>query len=327
MTDELVWHEGYPPPLGQPGLTRRRLSRRTVEKRALCPFHEQWEAVWRWRWIDLPPEDRAGWPWLRQIVAHTERGCQVVYLICSDGIHLRPDLSTGSERTTMDLPEPPRPDVRPLPPPRSDLHAPPPPPPSRSRKDHSARKRTIGIWKQGWLWAIVVVLLMIAAAAIAETTQTEAEGGSPSPTAASSAPKTAQVPSVEGESIEDATSELEAAGFLVSVATKLTNAADPGDVLLQTVTAGSHLEVGGTIGLIVAEAPPTIPKVVGKTLANAERVLKNAGFELGKVTQRTSSKMKGTVISQSPHAGTSARPGRAVSLVTAKPAPHGEPAV
>jgi PASTA domain len=325
VTDEVVWHEGYPPPVGRPGLTKR-WSSRTVEKRALCPFHEQWEAVWRWRWTDLPPEYRGGWPWLQQMEAHTEQGCQVVYLIGPDGIHLRPDLSTGSGRTTMDLPEPPRPGLRPLPPPRPDLRAPPPPPPSRSRKDHSARKRTIAIWKQWWVWAIVVVLILIAAGAgIAETMQTGAEEGLPSPaappTAASPAPETAQVPNVEGESIEDATSELEAAGFVASVATKLTNAADPGDVLLQSVTAGSFLEVGGTIGLIVAKAPPTIPNVVGETLANARRALKNAGFEVGNVTQQTSSKKKGTVISQSPDAGTSARPGRAVSLVTAKLTP------
>jgi hypothetical protein len=162
VTDEVIWHEGYPPRLGQPGLTKRWLSRRTVEKRAPCPFHEQWEAVWRWRWTDLPPEYRAGWPWLQQMVAHTERGCQVVYVISPDGIHLRPDLSTGSERTTMDLPEPPRPGLRLLPPPRPDLRAPPPPPPSRSRKDHSARN---------WTIAIGVIFGLIVAGAIAKNSE------------------------------------------------------------------------------------------------------------------------------------------------------------
>jgi hypothetical protein len=151
VTDEVVWHEGYPSPIGKPGLTERWLSRRTVEKRALCPFHEQWEAVWRWRWTDLPPY-RAGWPWLRQMVAHTERGCQVVYLIGPNGIHLRPDLSTGSERTTMEPPEPPGPDLR----------APPPSPPSRSRKDHAARN---------WTIAIVVIFGLIVAGAIAKNSQ------------------------------------------------------------------------------------------------------------------------------------------------------------
>lgn len=199
-----------------------------------------------------------------------------------------------------------------------------PPPPEQ-------RSKSKPIWKQWWLWAIVVVLILIAAGAgIAETTQTEAEAGSPSPasptaaspTVASPSPKTAQVPDVEGKSVDVATSELEAAGFVVRVETKLTNASHPGNVLQQSATAGSLVEVGDTIGLTVAMAPPKIPNVVGKTLANAKRALKNAGFEVGKVTQQTSTKKKGTVISQSPDAGTSARPGRAVSLVTAKPAPQ-----
>ncbi len=80
--------------------------------------------------------------------------------------------------------------------------------------------------------------------------------------------------------------------------------------------------VGNTITLTVAKALLKIPNVVGKTLANARRALEKAGFEIGKVTQQTLSQAKGTMISQSPAAGTSARPGRAVSLVTAKPAPQ-----
>jgi hypothetical protein len=85
---------------------------------------------------------------------------------------------------------------------------------------------------------------------------------------------------------------------------------------------GSSVEVGDTVTLTVAQPLPKIPKVIGKTLANAKTALNNAGFEVGRVTQQTSSKRKGTVISQSPAAGTSARSGRAVSLVVAKPAPQ-----
>jgi resuscitation-promoting factor RpfB len=200
-----------------------------------------------------------------------------------------------------------------------------PPPPEQQSKSKP-------IWKRWWLWAIVVVIILIAAGAgISQTTQTEAEVASPSPVAsptaasprtASPVPETAQVPNVDGKSVDVATSNLEDAGFAVFVETKLTNAAHPGRVLQQSVTAGSVVEVGDTITLTVAKALPKIPKVVGKTLANAKRALKNAGFEVGKVRQQTSSKRKGTVISQSPDAGTSARPGRAVSLATAKPAPQ-----
>jgi resuscitation-promoting factor RpfB len=172
----------------------------------------------------------------------------------------------------------------------------------------------------------VVILIAAGAVGSSQIADTEAEAGSPSPaaspTAASPSPETALVPNVEGRSIDVATSELEAAGFVVRVETKLTNAVHPGTVLQQSATAGSLVEVGDTIGLTVAMATPKIPNVVGKTLANAKRALKNAGFEVGRVTQQTSGKRKGTVISQSPDAGTLARPGRAVSLVVAKPAPQ-----
>ena len=164
-------------------------------------------------------------------------------------------------------------------------------------------------------------ILIAAAVGSSEIADTEAEAGSPSlatttTTISPPTPETVSVPDVTGNSVVDATSELEAAGFGVFVETKLTNS-DPKDtVLSQSEPAGSLLELGGTITLTVAEPLPKIPNVVGKTLANAKRALTNVGFEVGKVTQQTSSKSKGTVISQSPDAGTSVRPGRTVSLVT-----------
>jgi serine/threonine-protein kinase len=199
----------------------------------------------------------------------------------------------------------------------------PPPPPE-------APRRSTPVWKRWWFWAIVVVLiLVVAGAGIAATTQTETEAVSPSPststttttTTPSPTPETALVPDVGGKSVEDATAELQAAGLNVSVQTKLTDQAPKGTVVFTAPMPGSSVEVGDTVTLTVAKPLPKIPKVVGKTIANAKRSLKSAGFEVGKVRQQTSSKKKGTVISQSPDAGTSARPGRAVSLVVAKPAP------
>lgn len=205
---------------------------------------------------------------------------------------------------------------------------PPPPPP---------RPRSRSIWKRWWFWAIVIVVILIAGGAGGfEQVQTEGDQSSPSPIeTASPTPsptpqpsptpppvETARVPKAIGEPSDTARSRLEAAGFDVSVETKLTDAARPGTVLRQSESPGSRVEVGDTITLTVARPLPKIPNVVGKTLANAKRTLKNAGFEVGKVTQQTSSKRKGTVISQSPAAKTSARLGREVSLVTAKPAPE-----
>jgi hypothetical protein len=198
-----------------------------------------------------------------------------------------------------------------------------PPPPEQ-------RSESKPIWKQWWFWAIVVVVLLIAAGVVgsSEMTDTEAEASSPSPVTSATQPpvpspvETALVPDVDGMSVDDATAELQASGLDVSVQTKLTNQAPKGTVVSTAPFPGSSVEVGDTVTLTVAKPFPKIPRVIGKTLVNAKRALKHAGFEVGKVTQQTSSKKKGTVISQSPDAGTSARPGRAVSLVTAKPAPQ-----
>ena len=200
---------------------------------------------------------------------------------------------------------------------------PPPPPP---------RVRPRPIWKRWWVWAIVVVVILIAAGAGGyEQVQAEADR-SPSPieTATDTAtlmpspttrPETARVPNVVGKSADTALGKLEAAGFIVSVEIKMTNSAPRGTILRQSAPPGLRIEVGVMITLTVARSLPKIPNVVGKTLANAKWTLKNAGFEVGKVTQQRSSKRKGRVISQSPAPGTSARLGREVSLVTAKPAP------
>jgi hypothetical protein len=196
-----------------------------------------------------------------------------------------------------------------------------PPPPE-------VRRRATPFWKRWWFWVIVVVVILIAAGVGSSETAEEADGASPSPVTNATQPpvpspvETALVPDVDGESIDDATAELEDAGLVVRVETKLTNQARKGTVVLTAPFPGSSVEVGDTVTLTVAQPLPKIPKVVGKTLANAKRALTNGGFEVGKVTQQTSSKKKGTVISQSPDAGTSARPGRVVSLVTAKPAPQ-----
>lgn len=198
----------------------------------------------------------------------------------------------------------------------------PPPPPE-------VRRRATPFWKRWWFWAIVVVVILIAAGAgISETTQTRVEAGSPSPVTSATQPpvpspvETALVPDVDGKSVEVATAELQDAGLDVNVQTKLTNQHRKGTVVFTAPFPGSSVEVGDTVTLTVAEPLPKVPKVVGKTLVNAKRALKNAGFEVGKVTQQTSGKKKGTVISQSPDAGTPGRPGREVSLVTAKPAPQ-----
>jgi hypothetical protein len=176
---------------------------------------------------------------------------------------------------------------------------------------------------------VVVVVLVIAIGATAsdepadetapqpsaETSLTPTDSPTPSPTIEEVA-----VPDVEGKKVKGATRAIVAEGLEVEVRMKMTESAPEGTVLSQSVAPGSTLEVGRAVMLVVAEPFPTIPNVVGDKLVAARRTLENRGFEV-RVKRETSSRPKDTVIRQSPAAGTSARPGRTVLLVVAKPAP------
>jgi hypothetical protein len=69
--------------------------------------------------------------------------------------------------------------------------------------------------------------------------------------------------------------------------------------------------------------PPdvTIPDVLGQKLSRARANIRDAGFSVD-VTRKVSTKPEGTVILQRPGGDASARPGRTVTLVVAKPAPE-----
>jgi PASTA domain len=203
-----------------------------------------------------------------------------------------------------------------------------PPPPEAGGKAEP-------VWKRWWFWAAVAVVILVAAG-LTNPSPNESSGGGASPvvtqsstpqptavtqTTAPSAPQTARVPDVIGKRVRTAKTKVTKAGFVVQVETKLTSAAPAGTVLYET-HGGDRAEVGGIITLTVAKPPPTIPSVVGDSITKAKATLKQAGFEIGKVTQQVSSQPKGTVLSQSPAGGTSAQPGRAVALVIAKTAPQ-----
>jgi hypothetical protein len=162
--------------------------------------------------------------------------------------------------------------------------------------------------------AILPVLLLVACSngsggAVPTTT---------TPTVTTQPPAT--VPNVEGMRVDNARNALEAAAFEVSISTKYTDEAPKGTVLHQSVDAGTSVDVGRTIVLLVAKAFPIIPNVVGEKLTVARRTLSRHGFDV-RVTKRVSSRPKDTVISQTPAGGTEARPGRQVMIVVAKPAP------
>lgn len=90
------------------------------------------------------------------------------------------------------------------------------------------------------------------------------------------------VPDVVGQTLDDARTELESAGFKVTVTRKEDAGKEPGTVLAQDPAGASKTTQGASISLTVAKAPAAVdvPDVVGSTEQEATSDLKQAGFKV-----------------------------------------------
>jgi serine/threonine-protein kinase len=92
-----------------------------------------------------------------------------------------------------------------------------------------------------------------------------------------------EVPEVTGESVEDATADLEDEGLKVKIASqRVTSEVDKGEVAEQTPVPGRYLAEGDTVTLTISKGPEMIevPDVVGDSVDDATKALKGAGFEV-----------------------------------------------
>jgi len=108
------------------------------------------------------------------------------------------------------------------------------------------------------------------------------------------------------------------AGFKLTVRRRVSKTEAAGTVLSQSPIAGTAAKLGTRVTLIVAKLP-TVPDVVGNTLANAKKLLVREGFRVT-VKRVVSSEPAGTVLGQSLQGGTKAKGGTRVVLTIAKTA-------
>jgi serine/threonine-protein kinase len=127
------------------------------------------------------------------------------------------------------------------------------------------------------------------------------------------------VPDVAGQSQADAESVLTAAGLKMVVAGQAASTSvAAGDVVSEDPPAGARVRRGAQIGVMVSTGKPSadVPSVTGLDLQTASSHLTAAGFAVGQVTTQTSTAIPdGSVISQSPAAGTNLTAGTAIDLV------------
>lgn len=88
-------------------------------------------------------------------------------------------------------------------------------------------------------------------------------------------------------------------------------------VLLAALLIAAGLGIAWYMDLLGTQGVP-VPNVIGKTQAEAEVAIVEAGFVLGEVTPRFSPEPEGTVLEQSPLANATAEKGSAVELIVSR---------
>ncbi|WP_420121519.1 PASTA domain-containing protein [Nakamurella sp.] len=107
---------------------------------------------------------------------------------------------------------------------------------------------------------------------------------------------------------------------VVSTDQEFDDAVPVGAVLRTDPPAGTPLTVGAPVSVIVSAGPRPIvvPQVTGRSLADAQRLLTDAGFTVGQVTKTFDARSDpGTVLRSSPTVGATASRGSAVDLTVA----------
>ncbi|MBQ3466658.1 MAG: Stk1 family PASTA domain-containing Ser/Thr kinase [Firmicutes bacterium] len=134
------------------------------------------------------------------------------------------------------------------------------------------------------------------------------------------------VPDLTGKMKDDLSEYLEAAGFKLGAVTTKSSDQPEGTVLSQNPKAGSEVEKGTAIDVVVSDgskAKATVPYLVGKSLSEAQGELAAAGLSAGKVSyDYSSSYAEGEVMWQQYDAGAMIDKKSSVKLRVSKgPAP------
>ncbi len=129
--------------------------------------------------------------------------------------------------------------------------------------------------------------------------------------------ESATVPDVVNQDEASARSELQAAGFKVSVTEGPSDTVAEGLVISQNPGANTTAAKGSTIGIVVSTGPTsaTVPSVIGEEQADAENALDFRGFNVQVLEQETSDpNQHGVVLDQNPSGGVQAEIGSTVRI-------------
>jgi serine/threonine-protein kinase len=141
---------------------------------------------------------------------------------------------------------------------------------------------------------------------------TEVPPGTSVSVVVSSGPAQLAAPQLEGLVVSDATRALQAAGLQGTIEYVVDANSAIGTVLKQDPEKGTEMKKGDAVTLDVA-VPGVVPDVAGKTPAQAQTILQNAGYKIGN-TAYVQEGADGTVARTEPATGSTLRPGETVML-------------
>lgn len=132
--------------------------------------------------------------------------------------------------------------------------------------------------------------------------------------------KATKMPNVVGKSYSEAEKLLKKDGLAVSVEYKKDTSAKENTVLEQSVKSGASVKRGDKVTLTVASPKSTVDvkNVKGMSRGDAVSVLQGQGFKVTVLENYDSNVAKGSVISQSPAAGSSQLEGATITLYVSK---------
>lgn len=122
---------------------------------------------------------------------------------------------------------------------------------------------------------------------------------------------------MRGKSFEDAKKALEEQGFVVQTSYESSDSVEQGLVISQDPVAGSRIPTGYTVVLQVSSGTGNIevPDLTGNPSAEAKVALENLGLAIQLTEGKSDTVPQGSIVSQTPEAGTMVAPGSTVLVV------------
>ncbi|MQA86905.1 MAG: Stk1 family PASTA domain-containing Ser/Thr kinase [Streptosporangiales bacterium] len=136
----------------------------------------------------------------------------------------------------------------------------------------------------------------------------------------SKGPRMIPVPDVRGEELKDAKSLIREAGLTPGKVRRASSISVPkGEVIRTSPAAGEKIRHDSTVRIVVSRGVP-IPDVRGTLLEEAEKALKERGFDIDVTEKYSEAYPKGRVVAQDPARGGAAK-GSTISLTVSKGPP------